>query len=484
MRTRLRRERAGVSEVIGAMMLIIVVVVAVASLGLFVSYAQKQAFNSQNYLTNVQNDNLQVVYAQFLPNAPTIQWELDGCGPMSTGNSPPEYTGDWYVQQTLSNPTVVTLIPKVFAHHGAAITNGAQTVQANLAGGSFNAIFKGENASLSPGGSPSALYTLTLGGSPCTLNPATWDNITLTIRNTNTQVSSLAGVEVDTAGIQHPANTTWQVNQTGYALSTLSTKLAPLVIPARATVNVMLNSTSFGRSSTGFTKNSSLSIAVLSSVGNRFSTEYTGPTAIASSSGFAEQYQGVTRDVVTLNASRSYGTGSSIQTYEWAIDVPLISAGCNTSSFGLPAHFVTVYLFGPLVQYNPDSPGLSGSTDCLTGPIRATLTVTDQNGFASTSPPLILSPDPNIDPVGSISASKPSSCTPSSCSVTPAATDSFGNLMCGVVINAVPVYGDVMVSPPSVTTCGTTTTFTITFTNGGAVDFETGALQPVQVAFP
>jgi hypothetical protein len=614
---RFRRERAGISEVLSALILIIVVVTAVASLGFFLSTAQKQAEASRDYLTSVQNDDLQIVYSQFYPNDPSIQWELNSVAPASCTASIPRYTADSYIAReagqgkvelippqgafsgtttagttdtflqdsaaswtasqwvddiltytsgpaqgepeniTASTPTTITTsafssapdasgdtftisatpiqatlvalsgtatasndtvlqdsaaswtasqwVGEVLTYTDGPAPGENETITANTAtsitttalssapdasgdtftiSGPYSAISEGKTASLTVSGSS---LTLTFGlGGTCEFAAAAWGSITLTIRNTNTQPSSLAGIEVDTAGSQYAAKTWYQADQLGQAISTLGANKAPLVIPARASVNILLNSSSFGSSSIRFAKSSSLSVVLFSSMGNLFTTEYTAPTAISSASSFAENYQGATKDVIALNGSQSYGTGSSIQTYEWAIDVlPKTSSGSCPSSFGSPSFFNTIYLYGQSVQYSPGLFGPSGSSDCLSGPIRATLTVTDQNGFMATAPPLMLSPDPNIDPAGSISASKNTSTCAAPCKVTVTVNDAFGYPMAGAVVNAVAVYGDVVATPSSQTTNSTgQATFMVAFTNGGSMDFETGAIQPVQLAFP
>jgi flagellin-like protein len=65
------RPRKGVSEVMGALLLIVVVVVAVAVLASFVAVAEKSAQTRQTYLTSVHNDNLQITFAQFTQLTPS-----------------------------------------------------------------------------------------------------------------------------------------------------------------------------------------------------------------------------------------------------------------------------------------------------------------------------------------------------------------------------------------------------------------------------
>ena len=57
--------RKGVSEVMGALLLIIVVIVAVASLASFVSIAESNAQKRQSYITSVTDENLMITGAQF-----------------------------------------------------------------------------------------------------------------------------------------------------------------------------------------------------------------------------------------------------------------------------------------------------------------------------------------------------------------------------------------------------------------------------------
>src|SRR5271157_3230015 len=61
----LSSSRRGISEVMGALLLIVVVVVAVASLATFVAQAQTNAQNRSVYLSSLKNENLQVMFAQF-----------------------------------------------------------------------------------------------------------------------------------------------------------------------------------------------------------------------------------------------------------------------------------------------------------------------------------------------------------------------------------------------------------------------------------
>ncbi len=470
------RRRRGVSEVVGALLLIVVVVSAVASLAYFISGAQRQAEARNSYLTSLQDDNLEVTHASFSPNDPLIQWELDGC----TVSAYSSYDGNWDVQQVLSNPGVVNLYPK----NSDAIAKPKPLLGVQLTGGlQYNAIAKGTQAALAA----TAPYTLSP-GSGCIFNPDLWDNITLTVRNANTQPSSVEGVQLE--GVWR--HSWYQVDQAGQIMSTLGIGKNPLVIPARGVVNILL------KNATGdpiaVQKTDTLSVVLFSGVGNYFTTFLAQPSAIPKSSSSTQNYQQVTRDILTFDGSQSFASNGSIQSYVWKLDVPTRAyaqvSGCTSTAFAYPSNFDTSYVLGETTQYSPESLIGFNPGDCITGPIRATLMVTDTNGFMAASQPILIAPDPNIDPVGSISASKSGTlCTPSPCTstytVTVSVDDIFGSPVVGAVVNAIKIYGDVSSNYLSQSTNSSgQATFTITFTNGGSMDFETGTLLPSQVSFP
>jgi len=63
--------RKGISEVMGALLLIVVVIVSVAALASFIAVAQANAENRSVYLSSVKNENLQILLAQFGANKAT-----------------------------------------------------------------------------------------------------------------------------------------------------------------------------------------------------------------------------------------------------------------------------------------------------------------------------------------------------------------------------------------------------------------------------
>jgi len=79
--------RKGVSEVMGALLLIIVVIVAVASLASFVSIAESNAQKRQSYITSVQDENLEITGAQF-NEGPPGEWATANITVRNTNTAP------------------------------------------------------------------------------------------------------------------------------------------------------------------------------------------------------------------------------------------------------------------------------------------------------------------------------------------------------------------------------------------------------------
>src|ERR1700722_5873217 len=188
------RKRKGVSEVLGALLLIVVVVAAVASLSVFLSQAQTNAEAREALLTSVKNENLQISNVQF-----------------------------------------------------ALGTNSTQV----------------------------------------------WNTTTISIRNLNTAQSGLYQIQVNGIWLTH-----WQEVGLSYrALSPVvigKSDAIAIVIPARATLNFNLSVYHIN-----ITRNESVKITLMSAAGNFFTTEYLPPTAIVTSNTMAENYQAVTRDIVS-----------------------------------------------------------------------------------------------------------------------------------------------------------------------------------------
>jgi len=446
--------------------LIVVVVAAVASLSVFLTQAQANAQNREAYLTSVQDENLQVAYAQFYPNNPAIQWELDA----PTGSPNPSY----YVQMIGTSTVLVTQIGTPAVTFTENLVNG-------LAAADFNRFATGAAAMITTG-SPG---TIDFSGTGWTVNPATWTNVTVTVRNLNTAASGIYQIKVNDNWMSH-----WrEVGQNGQTILGIGTPTSPaLEVPAKSSITLNLTLSSFA-----IAKDDPLTVTILSSAGNFFSATYSPPVPVAKASTSTENYQVTLRDIVSFDASQSFSTGSTIQNYFWQIGVPLVPVVsgnpqpslCNSSALTKPGEFYTLYASGQTVQYTPESlftpAQLTSNAYCVTGPISATLVVVDGNGLMATSNLIVIPADKDIAPVGALSGSE--SATGSPTTVTVQVSDIFGRPAAGAVVLVVATTGDPSAFPASVSTNAMgIATFTVAWSMAGsAIELELGNLPPVEL---
>jgi len=65
----LREDNRGVSVVVGALMLILIVMTAASALALFVSEAQKEEMDRRSYMTSVETEELTISYIDLTSNS-------------------------------------------------------------------------------------------------------------------------------------------------------------------------------------------------------------------------------------------------------------------------------------------------------------------------------------------------------------------------------------------------------------------------------
>ena len=351
--------KRGVSEVMGALLLIVVVIVAVGALASFVAVEQANAQSRASYLTNVHNENLQIVNSAFQPNA--------------------TYTTQW-----------------------------------------------------------------------------SYANVT--IRNTNTASSGLIQVKVFNSSLTYWFPSFNEVLPDGHLLDytngtaqEFGGKHATLIFPAKATIEISLNMAHIG-----FARSSSLSITLLTTAGNFFTTIYNPPTAIFSENTQQVGFLSTTRDQFELNGAQSTNGNGTIQSYMWKIDVTpdgwhQAVEGWNTPTC-TPYCPESFYVSGQTYVYKPEALYPMQLTSLNeSGPIRVTLTVTDSYGFTSSTEPTVVPGDPQVAPAGSLSLvsnvitgtcyyKAPGFCTGT---LTVKLADIFGNSLSGQVIDFASVSGNV-----------------------------------------
>ena len=398
------KPRRGVSEVMGALLLIVVVIVAVATLASFVAVAEKSAQTRQTYLTSVQNDKLQITFAQFTLNA-------------------------------------------------------------------------SDSLSLPP-------------NNYCPAGPVScWASVTMTIRNLNTEPSSLNQIKV--AGFW--ASQWEQVDNIGTNLGfygpqvTSSPNLGALMpIPARGTVFITLmfptpTSTDFLGMSAEPLVTQSMSITMLSGLENFFTTVYDPPTTVGQVSVSSVSYQYYDRDVLSLDASQSVGANqSTLTSYQWSITVPP-AGSCNTAGLSMSTA-AKVPVMGRTTQFFQENfPKLLGSSPayCLAGPFSVSLSVTDSRGFVGTWGPVTIADDSNMAPIASFSATTSGSCSVS-CTVSGTVGSIFGTATASstTILLAYPGGQKTVVIPAGSSTWGPSPS--ITCASGNNILVTLGAL-PAQI---
>ncbi|MGA2665483.1 MAG: archaellin/type IV pilin N-terminal domain-containing protein [Nitrososphaerales archaeon] len=466
-------KRRGVSEVLGALLLIVVVVATVASLSVFLSQATANSENRNAYLTSVQNENLQVTAIQLEPNNPAVQWELDHC---PTPSCPPNGLTVFYL--TPINDSAVTLNQQ----------NTTTSTQAALTGFFYSQIVAGTTANIITTVNPitslnHTTISLGSGGVLYTFNPATWENATITIRNLNTAESGLYQLNINQNWM-----TSWRdVSETGSIISYEGATKTPLDVVAKGSVQIYVDVSKFY----SFAKDAPFDIELLTSAGNYFDANYAPPVALATAGTSTENYLITTRDIITFGGSTSFTSGAPVQSYVWKIDVP-DNGECSVSSFA-NGNYISAYVAGESVPYLPESlfpNDLTASSGvCITGPIRATLTIADTNGFLSTSQPILLPQDPNIAPPADIvlssTAPSPLVCPSASETVTSVLNNIYGEGQNGVAVVAFPSGGVSLISPASMVTSTSggnpgLTTFTIGCSGtGGTLELVSGTLPPL-----
>ncbi len=367
----------------GALLLTLVVIVAVGSFALFVSITQSNAQNRSNYITNVQNENLQVTSINPSPNNAAIQYEAF---------NPSNPSSIYYIQ--IHNATNVLMIAPNETQYDTNLCEEFSASCAVLADYSFITSSTSNTVAYITGSFPT--YYLVFSGTGNTsdllqFQVATWQTLTMTIRNLNTQNSGLSGVSVNAHDLL-----SWNLLSQSGSIIGAYTDSPPLVIVAKTSVTISVNIANFS-----IPKTSAISILLLSSAYNFFAATFSPPTSVISASTTSENYLVTTRDIPMFSGSQSNSSGSSITNYIWQIEVPN-----STSNSG----YTTAFAYGQSVQYEPESLFSRFTNLTITGPIIVTLTTVNTNGLMSISQSLVYPNDPNIAPPAELSQATAKSC--------------------------------------------------------------------------
>ena len=470
----LKGRNRGISEVVGAMLLLIVVVVAVGTFAYYLNNLQNQTQNRNQYLQNVKNEDFQITNIQIYPSGfnPPVQYEL-----YKLSNQSVRYYIQ-FVTPTVADSSGVNLINETT---GAA---HAATINVNLTSGStftvYNAYYNSFNysatANLNNKTSPWIVTFEPSSTGSYGVRPASWANATLSIRNLNTLSSDLAGIQVNGNWL---SNNYYILNSSGIPQKPAYNNTFSLRFPARTTFSLLLHLQYLS-----IPRTQSLQIILVSKASNYFTTFYGSPTPFVTQNVVTENEIVASRDVPAFDGSKSQSSnGSYIQNYIWQIDVPTATWAGSWSDVGSLA---TIFEYGQNVQFRPESlfPGLltGPNAPIITGPFRVTMTAVDGVGLVTTSQSVVFSGDANIAPAGSIMPNATKlSCNnnlPSHNGLKVTVEDIFGR-----PIGNQPVMfltpGDVVPTPQSeLTSSAGTASTTVGCTIGGVLIVESGTVSP------
>lgn len=436
---RLRKgSRSGVSEVVGALLLILVVVVAVAGFALYLSSAQSAAEQREAYQSGVKNEDLQITSLSLFPSDPYTQFEFylpnssATCSP--TAQCPVSevvfyihYINDSYVSiyngsdydftyTTGLSPTQQYLGFNCPSSAGyAPCTNldyplGALTLPIEDFNTGTSEWVLGEYNEISINSSP--LWLCNTDG--LVAGTQTPDQAFISFVNPTTGPSEIAACSTSASGAAPNAESTtiqaasWDnANVTIRNFNTLLSNLRDIEFNDNFVANwTELPSPPVEYNATGLTmpilpessseveidvanynvtKTSSLLINLLAADGNIFEFSYPVPDSLISTVS-SPQYFGTTiKDVISLQANPV--GNESVANYIWRIDA-------------LESHSPTLTVFesGVAIQLDPQSMFAGNPvlpTDNVTGPYTITLMTVNAIGQVSLSSPLITPQDNN-----------------------------------------------------------------------------------------
>ena len=418
--TRFLRRRKGISEVFGALMLILIVVVVVAGIAVFISQTQQQAQARQNFQDSVKNDNLQIVSTDLSPSDPSIDFQLTNTTDMPIPPTLPDNSTKFYVSyfnesavKLYAAPYDSTDLSKVHVCDlNASSTSPTKSVRYSGNVSLAASLNTGVHVKFQQTSGSACSVTILGPGSALSPNykfsPATWDKITISVRNANIQTSGVFRV-----GANDNYVLKWyeQCNSdaagcSGRPIGSLvpyNTTSPPLVIPAQASTKVILDYSDPLNVGLAPQKSSSLKITILSPSDNFFKANYLSPSPVAQINAVKEDYSVATRDLLVLDASQTtFGQAAFAQQFTWQIDTPVNNTW--SGSWTDTKHVVTKYLYGKTTEYRPES--LFNTTEIsklrLDGPLRVTLKAVDNQGLSTLAGSTIVPEDPNLTPIGNL----------------------------------------------------------------------------------
>ena len=282
-----------------------------------------------------------------------------------------------------------------------------------------------------------------------------WGFALLTLRNANTQPVQITEIKVANSSYPYWVPGWYQTTSSSQVQFDASTSAAQMFgatntyfgIPARGTLAVLLNLT---KTLSGVNvpvplvvRNDSFTITLLTEAGNFFTSYYKPPTAAFSQSVIQTPYESTTRDQIELDGSPSTNGNATIQSYIWNVEVTpdgwKPSEGWSASGVQSFSATGQIFIYQPQDLYPTQLTTLNE-----TGPILVTLTVVDGNGLMGSTEPTVISGDPLVAPVASISLLNVENMgTCCSATLTVTLKDIFGNPASGQVVDFELVSGNI-----------------------------------------
>jgi flagellin-like protein len=354
-----RRSRRGISEVVGALLLMLVVVIAVGTFAYYLSNLQQQAETRNQFQVDVADEKLSVTNLAEFPSAVETQWQF------TLTNSSNGDTGLFYASLLSTNPNEVSVtngtdyVISDFDFSslpaGVSLTNATSTDNP-LGLGYYNQISNGVQACLDLASTPqptidfTTMTSTTPPTSTCTpagntiflitFQSAAVDNINMTVMNLNTQESEIANIQLNNNWLQN-----WtQINQTGSVIGYFGQKSLPIIVPAKESVILELNVSTFNPP---LERNMTLLVTLLSTAGNYFTKTFSEVAPFLSSTTVDEQFGQAVTSVMNFQATSP--NSSSISEYLWRIDVPN-STWTTSVGWNNPKYLETAFTYGQEIQ--------------------------------------------------------------------------------------------------------------------------------------
>jgi flagellin-like protein len=434
-----KNNQRAVSEVLGALLLMLVVVIAVGTFAFYLSSLQSQGEARENFLNSVKNDKLQITNLQMYPSNPSTLYEFQFNKSYIISGP---HTGD--ISSSVEYVNMMSF--------GVEAYNYSSSNDLLFGPGSYYNMIQGGVAAYvcAPTGTygtgfpictPSTSYSIFLQDAPtadaCNVGSqiaapvdcsvvfslAQWYSANVTVRNLNTQNSGIDNVQVNSQWI-NSFNTTLPISQvtpqngglyssnaSGFDMS------SPLFMPSEDSQTLYLNfSTLDNQSNSNLLKTGSLSFTILSTAGNYFSTFYAAPTTLVQDSVISFNDNTYTVDVPTFTDVQGSDLNGTIQSYIWRVDVPNSTSWSYWNQY---SQMATAFSYTSSFQFEPEdlfaselaSPSFATINQNLDieGPFNITLVAVNQYGLLSDPSSIIFSPSDNkIAPVNDLSVSSSS----------------------------------------------------------------------------